>query len=47
MVVSLVGSSGDPQGLERTATTLAAAGASVHLSNAAAARVATALVKGS
>ncbi len=47
VVVSLVGSSGDPQGLERTATALAAAGASVHLSNAAAARVATALVKGS
>src|SRR4051794_28645247 len=46
VVVSLVGSSGDPQGLERTAGTLSAAGASVHLSNAAAARVATALVEG-
>jgi FdrA protein len=47
VVVSLVGSTGDPQGLDRTATALAAAGASVHVSNAAAARVATALVAGS
>jgi FdrA protein len=46
VVVALVGSSGDPQGLERTATALAAEGASVHLSNAAAARVATALIEG-
>jgi FdrA protein len=45
VVVSLVGSAGDPQGLERTASTLSAAGASVHLSNAAAARVATSLVE--
>ncbi len=47
VVVCLVGSSGDPQGLDRTAAALAAAGASVHLSNAAAARVAIALVEGS
>ncbi|MGZ4596840.1 MAG: FdrA family protein [Actinomycetes bacterium] len=47
VVVSLIGSAADPQGLDRTATALAAAGASVHLSNAAAARVATALVEGS
>jgi FdrA protein len=46
VVVPLVGSSGDPQGLDRTATALADAGASVHLSNAAAARVATALIEG-
>jgi FdrA protein len=45
VVVSLVGSAGDPQGLERTASTLSKAGASVHLSNAAAARVATSLVE--
>jgi FdrA protein len=45
VVVSLVGSSSDPQGLDRTATALAAAGASVHLSNAAAARAATELVE--
>jgi succinyl-CoA synthetase alpha subunit len=43
VVVSLVGTSGDPQGLERQATALAAAGASVHLSNAAAARKAVEL----
>lgn len=46
VVVSLVGSSGDPQGLERTAGALKAAGASVHLSNAAAARAASALALG-
>ncbi len=46
VVVCLVGSSSDPQGLERTATALAAAGASVHLSNADAARTAAALVEG-
>jgi FdrA protein len=45
VVVSLVGSAGDPQGLDRTATALSAAGASVHLSNAAAARVATELIE--
>ncbi len=46
VVVCLVGAAGDPQGLERTATALNAAGASVHLSNAAAARVAISLVEG-
>jgi FdrA protein len=43
-VVSLTGTSGDPQGLEATARALQAAGASVHLSNAAAARAAIALL---
>jgi len=43
-VVSLTGTSGDPQGLEATAAALQEAGASVHLSNAAAARTASALV---
>lgn len=38
VVVSLTGTDGDPQGYARTAETLAAAGASVFLSNAAAAR---------
>jgi len=38
VVVSLTGTDGDPQGYARTAGTLAAAGASVFLSNAAAAR---------
>ncbi len=47
VVVSLIGTSGDPQGLEETARTLQAAGASVYLSNAAAARVAAGLIKGS
>ncbi len=37
VVIALIGTSGDPQGLERQATTLRDAGASVHLSNAAAA----------
>lgn len=46
VVVALVGSQDDPQGLERTAAALNAAGASVHLSNAAAARTAAALVEG-
>jgi FdrA protein len=46
VVVALVGSQDDPQGLVRTAEALAAAGASVHLSNAAAARTAAALVEG-
>ncbi|MGH8869130.1 MAG: DUF1116 domain-containing protein, partial [Actinomycetes bacterium] len=44
VVVSLCGTAGDPQGLERQAEALAAAGASVFLSNAAAARAAVALV---
>jgi FdrA protein len=46
VVVSLCGTSGDPQGLERQAEALQAAGASVHLSNADAARVAVSLVSG-
>ena len=44
VVVSLCGTSGDPQGLERQAQALQAAGASVHLSNAAAARKAVELL---
>jgi FdrA protein len=44
VVVSLCGTSGDPQGLERQAQALQAAGASVHLSNAAAARKALELL---
>lgn len=40
VVVSLVGTRDDPQGLERQAEALAAAGAVVHLSNAAATRAA-------
>ena len=44
VVVALVGSAGDPQGLDRQAEALCAAGASVHLSNAAAARKAVELV---
>ena len=47
VVVSLIGTSGDPQGLESTARELQSAGASVYLSNAAAARAAAGLVKGS
>ena len=47
VVVSLVGTSGDPQGLDRQAAALVAAGASVHLSNAAAARKAVELCEGS
>jgi succinyl-CoA synthetase alpha subunit len=42
VVVSLVGTEGDPQGLEACATALAAAGADVYLSNAAATRAALA-----
>ncbi|MEJ2578516.1 MAG: hypothetical protein P8Z68_05395, partial [Kineosporiaceae bacterium] len=44
VVVSLSGTDGDPQGLTRQAEALAAAGASVHLSNADAARTAVALL---
>lgn len=46
VVVSLCGTAGDPQGLDRQAEALQAAGASVHLSNAAAARTAVTLVGG-
>jgi FdrA protein len=46
VVVSLTGSAGDPQGRDRQAETLHAAGASVHLSNAAAVRTALDLVQG-
>ena len=46
VVVSLIGSAADPQGRDAVAGALAAAGASVHLSNAAAARTAVALIKG-
>jgi FdrA protein len=45
VVVSLTGTSGDPQGLSRQAEAMQSAGASVHLSNAAAAQAATDLVK--
>ncbi len=45
VVVSLTGTAGDPQGLVATAQAVAAAGASVHLSNAMAARAAVALVE--
>ena len=38
VVVSLCGSRGDPQGLDRQVDAFVASGASVHLSNAAAAR---------
>jgi FdrA protein len=44
VVVSLIGTRADPQGLESTATQLRSAGADVYLSNAVAARVATELV---
>jgi FdrA protein len=44
-VVTLVGTAGDPQGLERQAKALVEAGASVHRSNAVAARVAADLVR--
>lgn len=44
VVVSLTGTTGDPQGLERQARQLAEAGAHVLLSNAAAARAAAGLV---
>jgi len=46
VVVSLVGSRSDPQGRDSTAKALAAAGASVHLSNAAATRAAVDLIEG-
>jgi FdrA protein len=46
VVISLVGSRGDPQGRDSTAGALVAAGASVHLSNAAATRAAVALIEG-
>ncbi|MGO9334918.1 MAG: FdrA family protein [Acidimicrobiales bacterium] len=46
VVVSLVGSRSDPQGRDATAELLAAAGASVHLSNAVAARAAVDLIEG-
>ena len=46
VVVSLCAAAGDAQGLERTAEAFVAAGASVHLSNAAAARIAAALASG-
>ena len=44
VVVSLCGTGGDPQGLDRQATALQATGASVHLSNADAARTAVELL---
>jgi FdrA protein len=44
VVVSLCGTDGDPQGRERQATALRDAGATVLLSNAAAARLAVSLV---
>src|SRR3954468_14367226 len=44
VVVSLCGTEGDPQGLDDQAEVLRAAGASVHLSNAAATRTALALL---
>ena len=46
VVVSLTGTQGDPQGVSATAATLTAAGASVHLSNAAATRAALSLLSG-
>ncbi|MGD0440372.1 MAG: FdrA family protein [Acidimicrobiales bacterium] len=46
VVASLVGSRSDPQGRDATAGALAAAGASVHLSNAMAARTAVDLIEG-
>ena len=46
VVISLVGAHDDPQGLDRTAVALRGAGASVHLSNAAAVRTAVALLEG-
>lgn len=46
VVVACVGTAGDPQGLDRQAGALAAAGAEVHLSNAAATRRAVALATG-
>ncbi len=46
VVVSLIGTRDDPQGLEPTAARLVEAGAVVHASNAAAAREAVSLVSG-
>jgi FdrA protein len=46
VVVSICGTAADPQGLDRQVSMLCAAGASVHLSNAAAARHAVTLVQG-
>ena len=46
VVVSLTGTSGDPQGLGRSAETLQKAGATVYLSNAQATRHAVSLVAG-
>jgi FdrA protein len=45
VVVSLCGTADDPQGLDRQARALVGAGASVHLSNAAAAREAVELLE--
>ena len=45
VIISLIGSSGDPQGLVRQATLLSQAGAYVTVSNAAAVRAAISLVK--
>ena len=45
VVISLCGTEGDPQGLERQGAALAAAGAVVHRSNADAARAAAALTQ--
>ncbi|HEX5995690.1 MAG TPA: hypothetical protein VFY84_11160 [Jiangellales bacterium] len=45
VVISLIGTAGDPQGLERQAEALRDAGASVHLSNAHAARKAVELAE--
>jgi FdrA protein len=47
VVVSLCGTSGDPQGRDRQAEALAAAGAAVYASNAAATRHAVSLAEGS
>ena len=44
VVITLVGTTSDPQGLTRQAEALAAAGAEVHLSNAAATRRAVELI---
>jgi FdrA protein len=45
VVVAVVGTAGDPQGLERQVRVLAEAGAEVHLSNARATRRAVELVQ--
>jgi FdrA protein len=46
VVVTVVGTAHDPQGLDRQVHALVAAGAEVHLSNATATRRAIALVAG-